>query len=700
MGAEAAQVRDARKSRTFERWTAAIARWEWALLLAPLLLASLARPFGLWDYLTAPNIYLHEKAFTFRNVVANYGWNVFGPAPTVRPTTALLLNTEYWAFGGEFWIWYLVRWTAKILAAYLVDGVLQSFEIDLMARLAVLGVWLFHPVNSDLMLISADGWVAFSAVVLLTLLLWRQKPECMFNLAAFTLRRYLCVFTAWFLLLGTKEVGLVTAAVYTAAAALTSVSMRGHALRKATLRLSPFVVVTLLWAWKVKSAFAAFPSANVTASEGPRIRLSTLIGHGQFLTAAIPFALGLGLLVAGLLWLFWRIRRGGPNRHFVVFLAAAGVGSLLFVSVTQSAAARYVTPALLMMTLLGGFALNDLGRARRWICAAVALLFPILGAADTYPQALAYQQYFYETTDALHVAEQASALGYRPAITGDNDDVPLENQGTIRLFFEKYGPAFYGRTAKDVVDLRSGPVQASKIALISHIGADAALAKWAVALQGFEVDDTFQVERGDYGVLEWIAANLGKLGLSLRMRPFPAYDAGAPSATETPFFVVSLLSRRGKAFSAADSSGEPVDTEWANYTQKVQTRSTLAAGEGKVFRAGPGDTVKLAVPIDEEVSSRLSYQGAFKITGGGTFIFGVTDKNGRDVWNTAAPATGEWRELPVPPVLSLDRGRTYYLFIYGTFLTEGDVAIRGLRFKKSAGAIILPALRRFGAVAR
>ena len=99
---------------------------ECILLLTPLILASLARPFGTWDYFTAPDLYLPYGTTGFLNAVRNYAHNVLKPTATVRPTYAMIINLQYLILGGEFWLWYLVKWALKFACIAGVDTLLRT----------------------------------------------------------------------------------------------------------------------------------------------------------------------------------------------------------------------------------------------------------------------------------------------------------------------------------------------------------------------------------------------------------------------------------------------------------------------------------------------------------------------------------------------------------------------------------------------
>jgi hypothetical protein len=681
-----------------------IAFTEFVLLLLPLLFASLTRPFGLWDYLTAPNIYLPDQSFGLRSVASNYIHNVFWPAPTVRPTTALLLNLEYCFFGGEFWLWYIVRWAGKLGGLALSDGILRNFGIHPYARLGAAALWLFHPVWSDQMLISVDGWVALCAVLVLRVLVQFNGREQVFDVVGLTARRYAMVFGLWFALLGTKEVGFVLSACFFLMVVLSWAQQARVLPWRSILRLAPFASVLVLWAWKISVALRDFPSNNVRSAGGPRIHLSTLAGHVHFLAAGTPFGAGAWVLAATAVWLLWRWRRPTVERPLLVFLALCIVGCLCFVSITETPAARYVTPAVAAGVLLSGFVFHDISRYSVWVPAAVALVFPIVAAGDLYTQSLAYQQHFYETADVLNVVEQAAAAGYTPALTGDNEDIPLENQGTIRLYFEKYGPQFYARPrAKVVLDLSKGPpITERQVVLISHRPVYDASEGVRERLTGFHTEQVYQVERGGYGLLEAASFRLGALDRALGVRPFPAYDQGAPVATTESYFYLSLLTRNERPrLSTSELAASPaVEAEWANFSRRVITKRVLNGEGPSEFGASAGEVVKLTIPLPERLSAaQLSYEGAIKANGG-NFIFGVTDGAGKDLWNTVLPADGKWLPIPQAPRLRFDPSVRYYLFVYGTHTRAGEISLKQFKMDRPQNIVVLPGLRRFGGTVR
>lgn len=681
---------------------ATIAYIEYSVLLVPLILASLALPFGLWDYLTAPNIYLPDKSFTFLSVIGNYFHNIFYLTPTVRPTTTLLLNIEYWLFGGQFWLWYVVRWAAKIGGAFLLTRILMRFRVDPYARLAIFGFWLFFPPASDLMLISADGWIATVAIGLMAVLLTWNAPDTMFDLRNLSVGRYTVVLLLWFLLLGTKEVGFVLAGC--AALMMVAALIRhnrpafdAHALS----RWPVFWVLLGLWVWKLTAALRAFPSGNVPSGTTARIHWSTLLGHITYLGAGIPFHVAPWLLGIGAVWYIWRLQRAALERPFLIFLGMSLIGCLAFVSITINPAPRYVVPAGCMLALLFGFALHDMTRVARWAVAGLAIVFPILGAGDLYNQMLAYQQYFYESADILSFVDQSVAQGYTPVLTGDDRDIPLENQHTIALYFEKYGRQFYGRSkALAVVDLSASPaVSAEKIALICHLAPPAALNGAYSALRQFRIDRGYQIQRGHYGVIEKLALHLGTLDRRLHSQAFPSYDLGAPVVTAEPYFYIYLMNREPSLPGGDPGNGRPLQALWNNFTKRISSQQSFVGNHAYTYRAAPGDSVKLSIRLQSGLSvARLSYSGAIKVDAG-DFIFGVSDGSGKDLWNVRLSDAKTWTPLPQAPVLHFDPATQYHLFVYGHGTTAGEFSIKDLRLDDTVNVMTLPGMRRFGAAA-
>jgi hypothetical protein len=664
------------------------------VILFPLFLAALLRPFGLWDYFTAPNIYLPDKSFTLVAIVKNYLLNVFTATPTVRPTTSLLIDLGYTVFGGEFWLWYVGRWAAKILCAVFANYILKAYDVPPLARLASISLLLFHPAATELMLISADMWVgSFILCLLATLVRFNRGVSC-FSIDTLTKSQFVAVFLLWFLALGTKEVGAVFASLFFLISFFESANRKAFALRAV-----PFIVVLLFWAWKLRTSSIIFPSTNLSASGGVRIHLSTLLGHISFLNAGFPSYLGLMLLMVLAAWAIWRLWKPVNNqlRLLTVYCALCAGISILFVSTTNLPAPRYITSCIVSLALLAGLALRDLAPRAGLVIGAFAAIYPIAAAANLYSQALAYQQLFSETSDVLNFAEQQSRRGYRLALTGDDDDIPLENQGTIRLFFERYANLFYGKaSAERVWELRTRGMPRDKFALVTHRPSSQVGSSYGI--NEAMIESAFQIERSGYGFLEKLTNGFIAVDRPLGTAWQRTYDLGAPVVSGTSFFSVYLIDpNRGEA-GPEPASGRVAVAEFSNLSRRTKKEDPMKPGRVYSYEAAPREVVKWLLPLP-----RLSGVAQFKFDGQilvqkGRVSVGVTDPSGNDLWNTVFEQTSTWRALPEVPAVTFRSEQQYYFFVFGSEQSGIEFLLRDIQLRQGSSIIRLPSPRRYGAV--
>ncbi|MBL8220152.1 MAG: hypothetical protein JNL62_13035, partial [Bryobacterales bacterium] len=172
--------------------------------LIPLLLASLARPFALWDYFTSTGLFHKGRPIEWSTLLSNPIHNLLTGQYVIRPTAVFLYDLQTLTFGGEFWLWYLLKWAAYAASIWIVCDLLHRLGCDWPARAAAASLLLFHPARFTLMLHAPDGWVALGMVAQLWLLALHRFE------AARLPRTHLA---AWFALalftIGAKEVAWV-----------------------------------------------------------------------------------------------------------------------------------------------------------------------------------------------------------------------------------------------------------------------------------------------------------------------------------------------------------------------------------------------------------------------------------------------------------------------------------------------------------
>ena len=241
--------RDSWRTRLLVWWTRlltpqrvfALGLTYFALFLLPVVLATLTFPFAWMDHLAAIPLYLKYGCCSFKEVLPNFYWNWFH-SQYVRPTAAALYSIQYAAFGGEFWLWFVVRWVVEVAAVGLAVSVLWRLGANRAGAWFMAVLLLFHPAATPLYLFTSDILVALGVLAVLALTLAGAPDRSrVFDLDDLSPGRYAAVLIVWFLALGVKEVAFVFCALITLAFTLWSrKSMRTFG--KLSCQSSPFLL--------------------------------------------------------------------------------------------------------------------------------------------------------------------------------------------------------------------------------------------------------------------------------------------------------------------------------------------------------------------------------------------------------------------------------------------------------------------------
>ncbi|MBL8215908.1 MAG: hypothetical protein JNK87_34620 [Bryobacterales bacterium] len=626
-----------------------LALW-WAVFLAPLLLASMSRPFAWWDLLTLPHLF-HGLPVSWENLLPGY-LRAFHNAYIVRPTTALMHDLQMLLFHGQFWLWYLFKWAAMGCALVVVARILRDRGASWAVSAVVVAYLLFHTTSFKLMLSAPDGFVALGALVLVWLA--AAKGAAPFVLANMSYRRYAAFLAVFYVTLGIKEVAYAFCGVLVAALAL----LGG---RRSVLRLLPLGVLMLYWTW----LFAAAGGRAKGLTLGRLAR--DVAAHVSMLVPASPLA----LLTLGVVLLYgyavWLAMREPEDRALILFCIAAALAVLVFTSTTGVAAARYVIPAIYLLAIPMGLALRSL-RPPALALAGFLVGYPLLTAGDLFAQELAYQQLLHECGEALNLLEAKGAAGYRVMTSGVDADVGLEYQGTVRLFFGIYGPRFYGTRRLAVQSIAQDGVPAERFVLLSSrpaeevVGGNEELA--------WRLESTERGERNYYGVLEVMTAYFGRFDRGIGNAHVPRYDNGAPTVSAAPTFYVHTFAAREMAEKGASNPLRPEELR----------------SEGK--------SVRWRVPVGSGAQARLlRYTGMMEVRRG-RVRFGIVGEDGREVWGVTMEGVGT---LPaVPAGVAFEPAENYWLAFSG----DADTAfvMREFRVSRPVEVGTIPRIRRYGAV--
>ena len=650
------------------------------LLLAPLFFSSLARPFALWDYMTGFPLYMPHDVRQFWSLFQNYWHNLVAlHTGVLRPTYSLVLNVQFLLFGGEFWIFYIVKWAAKLASIYFVDRMLRQVGGTKWSRLAIASLLLFHPASFELMMTSADGWVAFFGLLAICVTAgFNRNRKAPMDIASMSGHQFAIVFVLWFLALGTKEVGLALAIAWLVIAHLDSAFSRRFFVR------SSFCYASLAWfLFRLRDA-AQSRRANFSGGTTPRIRLRVLAEQLSNLTPPSVHGWMTWLMAALLILTIWAVvrTRNRTARSLFAVHAVWAVLTLGLISTTDAAMPRYVVPVIFALALPIGIGMSAIPRQFGSVWVAFALVFPAVTAGDLYRQALAYQQLFYETSDVITAAQNQAEAGYQICLTGQDSDIPLENQGSLRLFFEQFGPQWYGQERRSVVtDIHNSGVPRRGCALIARYNLAALLSAGIPGLTPPMIRTAYEFERTGYGVLETQAARLSRVSASLGRAEFTTYDIGAPVVSSTPSYRLYVIDPR------CDPSGDSqkLVAQFSNPSRNILRKDGLEPGKTYSYTAGSREAVKWQIRLDSLAGrAQVFFGGAYNLLRGAA-IYGISDESGNDLWAVSLVHDRQWHSLPTTPALTFLDGHQYFLFAFAQDSEGLDLAFRDVRMREEPG---------------
>ena len=255
----------------------------------------------------------------------------------------------------------------------------------------------------------------------------------------------------YMLILGTKEVGIVWGLWLIALLGYLIWTGTRRSVRTVTLFLSAIPVATF-WAERV------WESKTARIGETPALGriIPVYLEELEYLT---PFNKELALLMiigsaAGAAWLaLWppgnssRIRQGA---WFALASIAGGLALLLATCITGRGAARYAIPSAYMVIFGAGLvAAWTVERYRALAAGCIVLLAGLCSTGNIIRQTLSYHQMFYEFRDAIAYLDQRGKKGVTLAY--DSPALPPEEATNLRLYFEKYGPLYYGTEPRTIV---------------------------------------------------------------------------------------------------------------------------------------------------------------------------------------------------------------------------------------------------------
>jgi hypothetical protein len=471
-----------------------------------------------------------------REIIPNYAHSLFRSNYLVRPTQVLFNNVQYVLFGPEPGMMYAVKWAMKFASALLVLSILGRLGVDNLSRFVTASLVLFHPSCLDPLLWSADGQAAFLMLATLALSLRFAENGNLLRIERLTLPKYLALLVIWFLTLGVKEICFVHCLCMVLVWQV--VSYRSG---WAWLRLTPFYSALSFWAYRLAGAGRvstanALKISDIAARAENQLRLINLPSPYSVLTWICLLLIGTALVQV--------VRRNDPRTRWSIMLfAMAAVGGVLFLSIPEvRPSSRYVISLVYLFALLVGVGLSRMPR-ETWPAKAIfVFLMPAWMAGDLYTQTLSFVQDMYEYNEAINYLEAGTSRGYGIACSGrlsENGGFEREAQETVKYYFEKYGPQFFGlQKAVRVSLLKDG----DRPSYPYHLMTSLPLAELEQgAIEGLDVDQissAVQIERQRLGPLAqtrerylWLAARLGN-------EHTPPYDVGTVPLFDTSRYFI------------------------------------------------------------------------------------------------------------------------------------------------------------------
>lgn len=632
----------------------------WSFFLAPLLLASMSRPFPWWDYLTLPGVFHYGLPASWENLIPGYLQSLRN-SYIVRPTTSLMWDLQLLTIHGQVWLWYVLKWLAKGSAIFLVVRILRTRGANWPISATIAAFLLFHTTSFQLMLSAPDGLVALGAVTLICLAMPANRPP--FDLAGMGWPRYSLFLLVFFLTLGVKEVAYAFCGVMTVALAICG----GW---RSIPRLVPLGSLMLLWTWMFAQAGGRTKGLSVATL------MRDTSTHMVMLVPSSPFGLLKGAIILLCCYALWLALRKAADRALILLCFVAAFGTLLFTSTTGFAAARYTIPAIYLLTIPVGLALRSLNPPKL-VLAGFLLIYPLLTAGDLFKQELAYNQLLFECGEVINLLEAKAASGYQISLSGENEDIGLEYQNTVRFLFDHYGPRFYGTPRLATHSIAQQGLPDGRFAFLSSLPPERITRRFPNL--SWRLEGTQRATRGYYGVLEVMTAYFNTLDNWTGNQHVPRYDNGAPTVTPVPIFYVHTFAAR-EAAQPPGLIANPLQGQPLHYI------SNAAAPRIWRIPIGSGAQAKLLV-----------YSGEIEVQKG-SVAFGIVTSAGAPVWSVPLGPTRVSQQLPaVPDAVEFGPGETYHLY-FAAKEQPSEFMLREFKMSKPVEVGTIPRLRRYGAV--
>lgn len=492
---------------------------------------SLALPFAYWDWLLTPYYQLRGQAHLWSQLPANILFAFLYDPIQFRPVTAILTNLQYLILGGEFWIWYIIKWIVFAASIYLIFTLVRIFTRSKWAAFVAGIYFALHPMPFVLDVISQDAYVVLFAAASLCWIGSRTSLPDFRTLLTTTTNRDFSVFlglaaAAVF----SKEIGISYLAALLAFFVVTGdIDANARPLSRYgfLVALMGFALFRITHVHHPTAHIDQLISGNVTAF------LSGLVEPGQrtcgFLLPTSPKSLL--LYAAGSIILCGGVVALTRRRDLMPLLTFAVIGLLGSVFIIASAypCPKYMpVPVMFFAILLGGTtaALESLfTRSAHVLATGFAILMVLSSPAKIYSQWQGMMQSLYEMSDIINFMERKAQEGYAlrgtgGGIIGSPSEMPWEKIATFQEFFRVSSARWYGYGAPIPFSTlqESGTPPDRRFVLLTSLS-PAQIDSGALASVGVPnlsgLSGVFVFERDRYGTFEAVTGLLKKMDRTL-----------------------------------------------------------------------------------------------------------------------------------------------------------------------------------------
>lgn len=529
----------------------------------PLFQISQFLPFAYWDAFTDQYAQLNGLSTKWESLPGNIFYSFFLDRIQFRPISVTIFNLQYLVFKGEFWAWYLLKWSMFIACCFILYKLIKKSTDNQLASIFGLTFFLFHPMPFVTDVMAQDGYVVFfGGLLLFALKKWSERNSTeMFSLEHLDSKQFFVFILLYMATAFSKEIGIAFAfALFT----LFLFTFKRKWTPSFYSRLILPFLICLFMSYrllqvnhpsshlhdlfvKLMSIFKTNTAEHISDNHlflytlnsfRPEMR-SLMIFFRYFfpdsphniLAVALVFIMFLGISLAFL-------KKEKELFTSFSFTFVGFLGSLIILSAVYPCPKYLPVPVFFFAYALGLSSFLFLKHFKKSATTLIVLLtvfIPLLTSGDIYSQWLGMMQSLYEETDIIQFMEQKKEEGFALTWTGfrNKDELPWEKGASIQEFFLKSSSKFYGyrHSMKFTVISASGVPKSGKFVMLSSLSpkeiASGTLNSIGIdSLQG--VTGIYRFKREHYGFFEILTGKLSQLGLAIGNSYPQTIDCASP----------------------------------------------------------------------------------------------------------------------------------------------------------------------------